>query len=109
MATKKPAAKKKAAKKPAAKKKGAAKKPAAKKAPAKKNRKELTRVNQLIDSGDILTAVDELMTLRFQDSEICPNAERIRKLATGLLKAHAFDEAEIWLQEFIDRFPEENG
>ncbi len=80
-----------------------------KSARAKKNRKELTRVNQLIDSGDILTAVDELMTLRFQDSDICPNAERIRKLATGLLKAHAFDEAEIWLQEFIDRFPEENG
>ncbi len=80
-----------------------------KSARAKKHRKELTRVNQLIDSGDILTAVDELMTLRFQDAEICPNAERIRKLATGLLQAQAFDEAEIWLQEFIERFPAENA
>ncbi len=80
-----------------------------KSARAKKNRKELTRVNQLIDSGDMLTAADELMTLRFQDAEICPNAERIRKLAIGLLQAQAFDEAEIWLQEFIDRFPDENA
>ena len=80
-----------------------------KSARAEKNRKELTRVNQLIDSGDILSAVDELMTLRFQDAEICPNAERIRKLATGLLQAQAFDEAEIWLQEFIERFPAENA
>ena len=80
-----------------------------KSARAKKNRKELTRVNQLIDSGDMLTAVDELMTLRFQDAEICPNAERIRKLAIGLLQAQAFDEAEIRLQEFIDRFPDENA
>ena len=76
---------------------------------AKQNRRELSRVNQLIDEGDVLSAVDELMTLRFQNAEICPNAERIRKLASGLLQAQAFDEAEIWLQEFIDRFPDENG
>lgn len=75
----------------------------------KKSRQAISHVNQLIDDGDVLTAADELFSLRLQDAELCPNLERTRKLAIGLLKAQAFDEAEFWLQEFIGRFPEENS
>lgn len=73
-----------------------------------KSQKALSQVNQLIDQNDYLTAADELFDLRLQDETICPDIERTRRLAMGLLQAQAFDEAELWLQEFIDRFPEEN-
>ena len=66
-------------------------------------------MNQLIDQNDYLTAADELFNLRLQDETTCPDMERTRRLALGLLQAQAFDEAELWLQEFIDRFPEENA
>ena len=75
----------------------------------KKDRQAISHVNQLIDDGDVLTAADELFSLRLQDAELCPNLERTRKLAIGLLQAQAFDEAEVWLQEFIKRFPEDNS
>jgi TolA-binding protein len=61
----------------------------------------------LIDSGDFLTAADELMSLRMEHEDLCPNADRTKKLATGLLRAEAWDQAEIWLQEFIDRYPDD--
>jgi hypothetical protein len=73
-----------------------------------KSQKALSQVNQLIDQNDYLTAADELFNLRLQDETTCPDMERTRRLALGLLQAQAFDEAELWLQEFIDRFPEEN-
>ena len=75
----------------------------------KKHQAAISQIDQLIDSGDFLTAADELFTLRMQDETICPNSERTRKLAVGLLQAQAFDEAELWLQEFIDRYPEQNA
>ena len=76
---------------------------------AKKNQKTVAAANALIDAGDMLTAADELFNLRLRDETICPDQERTRKLAIGLLQAQAFDEAELWLQQFIDRFPEDNA
>lgn len=70
-------------------------------------RSVLKNVNQLIDSGDFLTAADELMSLRMEHEDLCPNADRTKKLAMGLLNAEAWDHAEIWLQEFIDRYPDD--
>lgn len=74
----------------------------------RKSKGALSNVNQFIDSGDFLSAADELFTLRIDHPDLCPSAERTKKLALGLLQAHAYDEAEIWLQEFIDRFPDQN-
>lgn len=65
-------------------------------------------VNALIDKGDCLSAADELFNLRLQQTDLCPNEDRTKRLALGLLQAEAWDQAEIWLQEFIDRFPEDN-
>lgn len=76
---------------------------------AKKNQKALASVNGLIDAGDVLTAAEELFNLRLNDETLCPDKERTRKLAIGLLQAQAFDDAELWLQEYIDRFPEDNS
>ena len=76
---------------------------------AKKNQKTVAAVNALIDAGDMLSAADELFNLRLRDETICPDQTRTRKLAIGLLQAQAFDEAELWLQEYIDRFPEDNA
>ena len=63
---------------------------------------------ELIDKGDYLTAADELFELRIQHADTCPDEDRTRKLAIGLCRAEAWDQAEIWLQEFINRFPEDN-
>lgn len=75
----------------------------------KKNQKALASVNERIDAGDVLTAAEELFNLRLNDESLCPDKERTRKLAIGLLQAQAFDDAELWLQEYIDRFPEDNS
>lgn len=69
----------------------------------------MKRVNRLIDDGDVLTAAEELMSMRLHETNICPDEARTKKLATGLLQAQAYDDAEIWLQEYIDTYPENNA
>ncbi len=74
-----------------------------------KSANAMKRVNALIDSGDVLTAAEELMTMRLHETDICPDEARMRTLAMGLLQAQAFDDAEIWLQEYIDHYPDDNS
>jgi len=69
----------------------------------------MKRVNALVDSGDVLTAAEELMSMRLHETDICPDEARTRKLAMGLIQAQAFDDAEIWLQEYIDNYPQDNA
>lgn len=69
----------------------------------------MKEVNSLIDGGDVLTAAEKLLTMRLHETDICPNEVRTKKLALGLLQAQAFDDAEIWLQEYMDQFPEDNA
>lgn len=76
---------------------------------SKKISSGMKQVNALIDSGDVLTAAEELMQMRLHETDICPDQARMRTLAMGLLQAQAFDDAEIWLQEFIDQYPEDNA
>ncbi len=76
---------------------------------AKKISSGMKQVNALIDSGDVLTAAEVLMQMRLHETDICPDQARMRNLAMGLLQAQAFDDAEIWLQEYIDRYPEDNA
>ncbi len=76
---------------------------------AKKTTNAMKQVNALIDSGDVLTAAEELMSMRLHETDICPDEARMRKLAMGLLQAQAFDDAEIWLQEYLDHYPEDNA
>ena len=76
---------------------------------ARKTSSAMKQVNALIDSGDVLTAAEVLMTMRLHETDICPDEARLRMLAMGLLQAQAFDDAEIWLQEYLDHFPEDNA
>lgn len=69
----------------------------------------MKKVNRLIDDGDVLTAAEELMAMRLHETNICPDETHTKKLAMGLLQAQAFDDAEIWLQEYIDAYPEDNA
>lgn len=69
----------------------------------------MKRVNSLIDAGDVLTAAEELMTMRLHETNTCPDEARTKKLAMGLLQAQAYDDAEIWLQEYIDSYPHDNA
>ena len=46
---------------------------------------------------------------QIDDPSICIGQEKTQKLAKGLLKAEAFDEAEFWLQELIDRHPNDSA
>lgn len=64
---------------------------------------------RLIDSGDVFTAAEILITMRLHVTDIYPNESRMRALAMGLLQAQAFDDAEIWLLEYLDRYPEQNA
>lgn len=75
----------------------------------RKTSSAMKQVNALIDSGDVLTAADELITMRLRETDICPDEARMKRLAMGLLQAQAFDDAEIWLQEYIDLYPEDNA
>ena len=75
----------------------------------RKTSSAMKQVNALIDSGDVLTAADELMTMRLRETDIRPDEARMKRLAMGLLQAQAFDDAEIWLQEYIDLYPEDNA
>lgn len=70
---------------------------------------EMKQVNALIDSGDVFTAAEILITMRLHVTDIYPNESRMRALAMGLLQAQAFDDAEIWLLEYLDRYPEQNA
>jgi membrane associated rhomboid family serine protease len=72
-------------------------------------RAALSEINRMIDEGDVLTAADDLFRLRIDDPAICIGQEKTQQLAKGLLKAEAFDEAEFWLQELIDRFPNDSA
>lgn len=76
---------------------------------ARKISSTMKHVNALIDSGDVLTAAEELMTMRLHETNVCPDEARTKTLAMGLLQAQAFDDAEVWLQEYLDHYPEDNA
>lgn len=75
----------------------------------RKTSSAMKQVNALIDSGDVLTSAENLMTMRLHETHIRPDQARMRTLAMGLLQAQAFDDAEIWLQEYIDQYPDDNS
>lgn len=68
--------------------------------------KRMKKIYGLIDDGDVMTASEKLMDLRMQDDTPLDEAY-LRRLAIGLLKAEMPDEAEIYLEEFIEHYPEE--
>ncbi len=76
---------------------------------SRKTSSAMKQVNAMIDSGDVLSAAERLLTMRLDETHICPDEARTKKLAIGLLQAEAFEDAEFWLQEFIDQYPDDNA
>lgn len=71
--------------------------------------KSLQPVVMQIDQGDFIGASEKLFELRLVDSRSQLDQERLRMLAVGLLQAEAPDEAEMYLDEYIERFPEDRS
>lgn len=72
-----------------------------------RNSRKLNAIRGLVDSGDFISASEELINLQMQDHSSQLSEPRLRKLAVGLLRANAPDDAEIYLEEYIERFPEQ--
>ncbi|MEZ6061630.1 MAG: rhomboid family intramembrane serine protease [Planctomycetaceae bacterium] len=70
------------------------------------DRQELRRIERLIDAGHALDASESLMLLRLTASDALLDEIRLKRLATGLIRANAIDESEIALEEYVRRFPE---
>jgi hypothetical protein len=71
-----------------------------------RNSKRLNRINDMIDGGDFIGASEAMLTLSMEDSDSQFNESRLKKLAVGLLRANMTDDAEIYLEEYIERFPD---
>jgi membrane associated rhomboid family serine protease len=71
--------------------------------------RELKKISALIDHSDFMSASDALLQLRLTNSTALLDHLRLKRFCLGLLKANAYDEAEIALDEFIERFPDDNS
>lgn len=67
----------------------------------------LRRVNELVDSNQFIEAAEIMFDVRMKDSNAALKQSRLKKLALGLIQANMPDEAEMHLEEFVERFPEE--
>jgi hypothetical protein len=72
----------------------------------KRNYKRLKKINEMIDSGDFIGASEEMLTHQMQDSDSQFDESRLKRLAIGLLRANMPDDAEIYLEEYVERFPD---
>lgn len=73
---------------------------------SKRNSKRLNRINEMIDGGDFIGASEAMLTLSMEDSDSQFDESRLKKLAGGLLRANMPDDAEIYLEEYVERFPD---
>lgn len=69
--------------------------------------RRMVKINELVDCGDYITASERILDLRMQDDSSQLTEKRLRRLAVGLLKANMPDDAEMYLEEYVERFPED--
>ncbi len=62
-----------------------------------------------IDAGDFIGAAELLFELRLKDSRSFLNRDHLRRLAIGLLLVDAHDDAEIYVDEYLERFADETA
>lgn len=71
--------------------------------------KKLKPIVDRIQSGDFIGASEAMFELRLKDSTSYLDPENLRKLSLGLLMAGVPDEAEIYIDEYLERFSEETA
>ena len=67
----------------------------------------IEKIYGMIDRGQMMEAAEEMISLRMQDSYAQLDEPHLKRLAAGLLKAEMPDDAEIYLEEYVERFPDE--
>jgi membrane associated rhomboid family serine protease len=72
--------------------------------PARKNTGALDRARQMIDDGLFIEASEVMFSLQLGNADDQLSEPRLKRLAKGLHNAHAFDEAEFFLEEYATRF-----
>lgn len=84
---------------------------AAKPAPRKSSRAQrssrLQHIESLIDANSIMEATEAMYALQMQDDSAQLDRSRLKKLAQGQLAAGMTDDAELYLEEYIERFPDD--
>lgn len=71
--------------------------------------KKLKPIVERIQAGDFIGASEAMFELRLKDSTSYLDADNLRKLAVGLLLAGVPDEAEIYIDEYLERFSEDTA
>jgi len=69
----------------------------------------LEKIQKMIDSGSIIDATEELYALQMQDNSPKLDRARLKRLARGQVEAGMLDDAELCLEEYIERFPEDDA
>lgn len=69
------------------------------------NSSSLKKINSLIDSNSIMEAAEEMYSLQLKDSHAKLDQKRLKRFSQGLIKVSMLDDAELYLEEYIERFP----
>lgn len=69
----------------------------------------LQKIEQLIDSGAIMDATDQMYALQMQDNSPKLDQSRLKRLARGQMAAGMTEDAEVYLEEYVERFPEDDA
>ncbi|MCA9037574.1 MAG: rhomboid family intramembrane serine protease [Planctomycetaceae bacterium] len=77
-------------------------------APAFPVTRNMRPIANAIDEGDFMGASNMLFELRMVDSSSMLDPDRLKALSLGLVRANVLEEAEVYLQEYIERFPDDN-
>jgi len=74
------------------------------KAPRKRSR--IQKIGDLIDNEEFLTAAEELFNLRVSQPRSKLSEQHLRELGTGLVSARFHEEAEVVLEEYLEKHPD---
>lgn len=69
--------------------------------------KSLQKIQQLIDSGSIMEASEEMYALQMRESDTKLDQKHLKRFCQGLVSASMLDDAEMFLDEYIERFPDD--
>ena len=69
------------------------------------NSSSLKKINSLIDANAMLEAAEEMYALQLRDSNARLDQKRLKRLCQGLIKASVLEDAELYLDDYIERFP----
>ena len=67
----------------------------------------LKKIHQLIDSNSIMEASEEMYALQMRETDTQLDQKHLKRFCQGLVNAAMPDDAELFLDEYIERFPDD--